>query len=163
QQGIVPRSADLVASAALFALVGALLALGARFVQAFAALLTAALGSAAAPVPPGIELLAGPASDVAWLALVVLLAIAAAAGLADVAQVGPLFAPAGVAPDLGRIDPAARLRALFSAQHWLDAGFAAVKASALLAIAAWTLFDARHALRTLGSGGAERALFVLGA
>ena len=161
RQGIVPKSPDLVFAAVLFALLGTLFAIGGRLLQAFRTLLTEALRSAAAPNPPGLEHLAAPARDVATLSLILLLALSLAALLANVLQVGPLFAAALAAPDLRRLDPFARLRALFSARTWLGLSIAVGKTCVLLATAAWVLYDARHALATLGAGSPARALFVL--
>jgi flagellar biosynthesis protein FlhB len=163
QQGFVPKSPDLVAAAVLFALLATAVTLGARLWRALEGLLTTVMHAVAAPVPPGLDALAAPLREVTWLALAPLLAIAVAAALGNVVQIGPLFAGAAVAPDLRRLDPTAQLRALLSPQHWVGIGIGAVKSGILLAVAAWAVFEARDALTTLGAGSAERALFVLSA
>jgi flagellar biosynthesis protein FlhB len=161
RQGIVPKSPELAAAGVSLALLACLAGLGARWLRALAALVTAALGAASAPRPPGVAVLAEPLREVAWLATAPLLAIAAAAVLSNLVQVGPLFAVGGAAPDLRRLDPLPRMRALLSGQRWAGALFALLKASVVLAVAASVIVDARNALGTLALGSPARALHVL--
>ena len=161
RQGVVPKSPDLVAAAVLFALLGSLLVFGGRLLSAFQTLLSRVLEAAAAPHPPGPAWLLPELRDLLSLALVPLLAVVLAALLASVLQVGPLWAPRSVAPDVKRIDPRARLRELFSVERGLELLIALAKLCAVLAIVTFALLRATRVISSLASGSVARALFVL--
>jgi flagellar biosynthetic protein FlhB len=161
QQGIVPKSQDLVAAAVLFALLFSLLVFGGRLLHALQALLARALDAAAAPHPPGPGWLLPALYDFSLLALVPLLAIVLAALLANVLQIGPLWASKNVVPDWKRAEPRARLREIFSVTRWLEVLIALSKLCAVLAVATFALLRATRVISTLGSGSAARALFTL--
>src|SRR5437868_2392936 len=69
RRGVVPKSTDLIASAALLALAGSLFWSGGHLLHALQTLLTRALAAAAQPQPPPAAWLGAQASEVAWLAL----------------------------------------------------------------------------------------------
>ncbi len=178
-RGVVARSPDLSAGAAMLALAAALLWGGERLFEALHALVRAGLTAAAVSVGSGtasalrggaslpssnpLLLLAEPARDAAFALLVPLLAAFAAASLAGLVQVGPMFASAAVAPDLHRLAPAERLRALLSAERWLELGWSALKLALLLGAAALVLAPSVRGLFALPLGGGQRAAAVLGA
>src|SRR5436190_18928320 len=139
REGRVARSADLIAAAALLALAGVATWSGLRVLRALRALLEQALSAAAGAVPPSPAVLLTAVLEVASVALAALIAIAAAAALTGFVQVGPLWSSASIAPDLRRLDPSARLRALFDAERWIDPAFGLLKWIALAAVAAFTL------------------------
>jgi flagellar biosynthesis protein FlhB len=159
--GSVARSADLVAAAALLSWTGVVAWSGLRMFHALRALLQQALAAPAAPVPPAPASLFAPAFEVAWLTLAALLAIAGAAALAGFAQAGPLWSSAAIAPDLRRVDPSARLRAMLSAERWLDPLIGLLKWLVLAAVAAFTLLRGTRALSSIPTADATYALSVL--
>jgi flagellar biosynthesis protein FlhB len=125
------------------------------------ALLTHALSDASAAVPPAPAVLAAPALELSYWALGVVLAIACAAALAGFVQVGPLWASAAIAPDLRRAAPGERLRALLSAERWLDALLSLLKWLVLVVVAAFTLLRGARALSSFPAGDAAYALRIL--
>jgi flagellar biosynthetic protein FlhB len=159
--GIVARSSDLIAAGAVLALAGIAAWSATHMWSALRALLLQALSATAASVPPSPVVLLAPVLQLAWLVLAALLAIAGAAGLAGLVQVGPLWSSAAIAPDLRRLDPSARLRALFSAERWIDPWLACVKWLALVAVAGFTLLRGTRALSSMPSANAGYALSVL--
>jgi flagellar biosynthetic protein FlhB len=159
--GSVARSADLIAAAALLALAGVVAWSGSRMLHALRALLQQALAAPAAPVPPALASSFAPALEVAWLTLVALLAIAGATALAGFVQVGPLWSSAAIAPDLRRLDPGARLRAMFSAERWVDPLLGLLKWLVLAMIAGFTLLRGTRALSSIPTADAPYALSVL--
>jgi flagellar biosynthesis protein FlhB len=82
-----------------------------------------------------------------------LLAIAACSALVTVVQTGALFAPRRAAPDLGRLDPVAGLRSLFSGSRLWNVARALLAAIAVAFLAARALFrhaaDLAHAVGSL--------------
>jgi flagellar biosynthetic protein FlhB len=138
-RGLVARSPDLAVAAGLLALALVLIGSGPRLVGALEALVVAGLRAAAGPLSASDPLapLLAPAREVALLSLRSVLAIAAAAAAAGFVQVGPLFAPAALAPDFARLSPPERLRALLAPDRLPELGLAALKL-ALLLFAAWS-------------------------
>jgi flagellar biosynthetic protein FlhB len=164
-RGVVARSPDLSAGAAVLAVAAALLWSGGSLLDALRKLVRAGLAAAAGasssadPLAP----LAEPARDVALALSVPLLAAFVAAWLAGVVQVGPMFAGAAVAPDLRRLNARERLGALLSSERWLELGWSALKLALLLGAAALILAPSLRGLLALPLGGGERAARALGA
>jgi flagellar biosynthesis protein FlhB len=101
------------------------------------------------------------ATSVVLLVTPLLAAIGLAAALTTLAQTGALFAPARIKPDLGKLDPIAGVRSLFSGQRFWNVGRALVTAMAI-AFLAWRGL-ATHLgdlARSIGSprGAAEMAM-----
>jgi flagellar biosynthesis protein FlhB len=68
-----------------------------------------------------------------------------------VMQIGFLFLPQRLAFDLGRLDPLAGLRRMFSAAALVRLGFGVFKLIVILAVACVVLYDQREALLRLGA------------
>jgi flagellar biosynthesis protein FlhB len=162
-RGLVARSPELSAAAAVLAVTGLLAWNGGGLLGALRGLVRAGLGAAAEPEAHGPVLapLLGPLREAGLALLPLLLAAAAAAWLAGFAQVGPLLSGAAVAPDLERLSPAERLRALFSAERGSELVFSALKLAVLLGVALGALLPSLRGIASLAQGGAPRAQGVL--
>src|SRR5262245_52052847 len=104
-RGLVARSPELSAAAALLAVTLVLAWNGGRLVDALRALLRAGLSAAALPraAEPVLAPLSAPLRDVGFALVPLLFAAACAAWLAGFVQVGPLWSGAAVAPDAARL------------------------------------------------------------
>jgi flagellar biosynthesis protein FlhB len=121
-------------------------------ITATAAQATALFRSALTGADPTL-LAVAVAKDVVFLVAPLLVAVAATSALAAIVQTGALFAPARMAPDLGKLDPIAGLRSLFSVQRVWNVARALLAALAV-AYLAWRAL-ARHAVdlaHTVGNG-----------
>jgi flagellar biosynthetic protein FlhB len=163
REGLVPKSPDLTGAAVVLALVGALGLAGPSLLFALRQLMLRALRAAGQPAVPAAQVLGEPLRQLALWLLCPLLALAFAAVLAGFLQVGPLLAGRAIAPDLRRLDPFERLRALVSQQRLLDACWGALKLGVLLLVAAYAIAHDARGLLSLGMGSVPRALSVLGA
>lgn len=137
RRGLAPRSADLTAVAVLGAGCLALALTGSSLLESLRRLMAAMLDGGACP-------LAGPAdaANLLWrnllgvLALLgpVVLAMVVAALAANAAQVGALWAWQAMAPDFGRLSPAAGLRRLGGGRAGVRLLMAAAKIAAVVAV-----------------------------
>jgi flagellar biosynthesis protein FlhB len=119
--------------------------------------------SAAAVTPARVALasVAEPLRDLGWALLPVLLVPCAAALLAGVLQVGPLFASGALRPSLSRVDPRSRWRGLWSGDRMLEVSYSTLTACVLLALLAWWLKVNAAAALSLSRSDPHRALSVL--
>jgi flagellar biosynthetic protein FlhB len=158
-RGVVARSPQLCAGAAVLAFACVLPFAGERLLAALRALVMAGLAAAAVPGTAAHPLapLAQPARDVALALAVPLAAAFAAAALAGVAQVGPLFSTAAIAPDLRRLDASEQLRTLLSGERWVALGLSALKLAVLLAVAVLVIAPSARGVLALPLGDAARA------
>lgn len=75
-----------------------------------------------------------------WLSLPFLAAAIVLAVFADFLQVGPVFAPKRIKPDVSRMNPVEGIKKLFSQENLIEVIKALVKSAALIAICAFVLF-----------------------
>jgi len=83
-----------------------------------------------------------------FLGLLVLVGV-----LANLGQVGWLFLPQKLAPDLSRIDPLKGAQRLFSLTNVVRLGFGLFKIAVALAVAAWCVLDHYDAIMALSAHG----------
>lgn len=162
RRGQVAASPLLSAGAAALAASAALSWSGPALFAACDRLVRAALHAVAlTPARTALAALADPLRELAWTLLPVLLAPCAAAVLAGVIQVGPLFATGALRPDLGRVDPRSRWRGSWSGDRMLEVSYSTLAACALLALVVWWLAVHARALSSLPRNDPARALSVL--
>jgi flagellar biosynthetic protein FlhB len=95
-----------------------------------------------------------------WLAPLFGLLLAAAVAV-NVAQVGFLFLPEKLAPDLARIDPLQGIRRLFSLPNVMRLAFGLFKIAVIAAVALTSLYNQRQAILGLSALAVpEMALFM---
>lgn len=76
-----------------------------------------------------------------WLSLPFLAAAIVLAVFADFLQVGPVFAPKRIKPDVSRMNPVEGIKKLFSQENLIEVVKALVKSAALIAICVFVLFS----------------------
>jgi flagellar biosynthesis protein FlhB len=157
--GMVPRSPELSAAAALLAAAGIVLWDGPAALAALRALARAGLTAGAQPQLPEdlFTVLAAPLRQVGLHAAAWLAVIAFAAWLAGFVQVGPLLSGPAVTPDLARLSPAERLRALASGENLEELAVSAVKLAVVLVAAACVLAPSVRGVLALPLGTVPRA------
>jgi flagellar biosynthesis protein FlhB len=166
RDGNIARSQEL--SSALMLLAGTVVAAVALMplLRQFRSLLEASLAGdtlgspiVAADTRAFIEYVATAA---ARMTLPLLLVIAAAAYLAHVWQIGLLFAPKALAPQLSKLNPMQGLGRLFGLTNLFKAGLSVVKTALILVLVAVTIFQYRREIlllaylepmQALGKGG----------
>src|SRR5690606_26612216 len=115
-KGDVPRSRELTTAASLLAVAAALSFSGGAAVSALMGLLRTSVGHAARPSMSLVEpALTAPMAPAARVLAPVLAVSVLVSGLAVYLQIGPVFAPGRVAPQLQRLDPLPQLRRMFGA------------------------------------------------
>lgn len=158
----VAASPLLAAGAVALATVAVLTARAPALLAVLARLVRAALhASAITPARAALASLAEPLRDLAWALLPVLLVPCAAALLAGVLQVGPLFAGGALRPSFARVDPRSRWRGSWSGDRMLELSYSTLAACVLLALLAWWLEHNAAALLSLSRSEPTRALSVL--
>lgn len=162
ERGEVSSSPDLTASAALFGLLLALSWTAGELLTGARVVLDAALRSPA-DIAHATPELARALRALVWPVLALLLIPVACAALAGFLQVGPLFASARIGADLGRLDPVATLRAMFSGERLLQLAWTLLKLAALLTVAAYTGARLARALLAAPAAGVVTALDTTGA
>lgn len=80
------------------------------------------------------------AETLLWLSLPFLAAAIVLAVFADFLQVGPVFAPKRIKPDVSRMNPVEGIKKLFSQENLIEVVKALVKSAALIAICVFVLF-----------------------
>jgi flagellar biosynthetic protein FlhB len=162
RRGQIAVSPALIAGAAALAACAVLSWSGTALLIAVEQLTRAALHAIAlAPGRSALATLAQPLRELGLASLPLLLAPCAAAVLAGLVQVGPLFASRALRPDLGRLDPRSRSRALWSGDRMLEVSYSTLTACALVALFAWWLTVHASALLSLSRSDPARALSVL--
>lgn len=138
-RGDVPKSRELVAASGLLGAAAALAFFGEALAGGLMALLGEAVASAAAPSRAALApaLTSSLVAGATLLAPLLLVTLGVSLSVAY-AQVGPVFAPARLAPDWQRLDAAAGLRRLFSK----PTVFELLKSLLVLGIVGYAVFDA---------------------
>lgn len=136
QKGEVPRSRDLSGAMAVLGGAVALVWLGASLEAGARALVLRSFAAAAEPSVARVLTELGEGATLGASRLLPFLAVVlvAAAGTAFL-QVGPLVAPAAVAPDLQRLSPAGFFGRVFGQEAWVEFAKAAAKIGLLVALA----------------------------
>lgn len=162
-RGVVARSPELSAAAALLAVLTLLLWQGERLLGALTALVRAGLRAAAGPLDAAAPFaqLTAPLREVLFASAPLLIAALGGAWLAGFAQVGPLLSGRAVAPDLERLAPAERLSALLSGRRLGELGFGGLKVLVVLGVAFAAVAPSLRGLSALSLGGPARAHGVL--
>jgi len=142
RKGMVPRSMELGAAATAAATLVYLWAYGADLASGLAVRLHHAIAVSGTLGHEGASVagwMGAFARDLVALIGPWLLVIAAVAVLAAFLQSGPVFAPAALKPDFSRINPAAGLKRLFSAQTLVEAAKSSVKLAVFTGITVYVL------------------------
>ncbi len=165
EQGQVARSQDLGSAVLLLAGLSALLWLGGSMVGVMGALAERYLGDANA-LSPDVDSVSAAWNDVMWLVapalLPPLLAMLVAAIAVSVAQVGLLFLPEKLAPDLSRIDPLKGFTRVFSLSGVVRLFLGLVKVILVGAVAYAALSGQRDTILSLSEQGLpEIAAFLV--
>ncbi|HUY90337.1 MAG TPA: flagellar biosynthesis protein FlhB [Pirellulales bacterium] len=164
EQGQVARSQDLGSAALLLAGLSALLMLGEPLIGTMGALAQRCLGET--PAPADVDSALAQFNDLVWLVAPPLLPVLAAMLVVsigvNVAQVGLLFLPEKLAPDLSRIDPLKGFSRMFSLTGVARLGFGFVKVVLVAAVAYAVLSGHRDAVLGLsGLGLPEIAVYLV--
>jgi flagellar biosynthetic protein FlhB len=149
EEGHVVRSQDLASSALLLAGTALLLFLGQDLVEFFFDYTRGQLGGAAG-LNADVEAIASQwqqvALSLAKVLLPILLLLLLLAIVFNVLQVGLLFLPQKLVPDLSRLDPLQGLQRMFSLQSAVRLGFGMVKVMIVFAVAYASLQHQRDAI-----------------
>ncbi len=151
--GHVARSQDVGSAVLLIGATASLLMLGGPIVEFCARLARAQLGGEAwlsTDVPTVANLFSGLLSTTSAALLPLLGAMLLLAIAGNALQVGFLFLPARVAPDLSRIDPLAGLARLISANNVVRLGLGIVKLALVAGVAGYCLLGERDRILNCG-------------
>ena len=164
EQGQVARSQDLGSAALLLAGLTALLWLGGSLVRVMGVLVERCLGYSQ-ELSPDVASIAATWNDLVWLVapalLPILLTMLVASVGVNVAQVGLLFLPEKLAPDLSRIDPLKGFTRTFSLAGVVRLVLGLVKVILVGAVAYASLASHRDAILSLSEQGLpEIAVFL---
>lgn len=164
ERGQVARSQDLGSAALLLAGLSALLMLGEPLVAVMGSLAQHCLGDAI--VSTDADAMLAQFSDLLWMLapalLPVLVAMLVVAAGVNVAQVGLLFLPEKLAPDLSRIDPLKGFGRIFSLAGVVRLGFGFIKVVLVGAVAYAVLSGHRDSILALsGRGVPEIAVYLV--
>lgn len=153
EQGQVARSQDLGSAALLLAGLAALLMLGEPLIDVMGVLAQRCLGEA--PLTANVDSTVAQFNDLVWLVtpalLPVLVAMLVVAVGVNVAQVGLLFLPEKLAPDLSRIDPLKGFSRIFSLVGVARLAFGFVKVILVGAVAYAVISGHRDAILALSA------------
>jgi flagellar biosynthetic protein FlhB len=154
EQGQVPRSHDLASALLLLASLAALYYLGDGAVEFFGALAERQLGGTAW-IEADPQFVVRHWNAVFYGAARVLLPLMGLVVLAAVAvnvgQVGLLWLPKKLAPDVGNISPLRGFRRIFSMSSAVRLAFGVFKVLVVFGVAAWCLWSEREAMLELVS------------
>jgi len=152
EQGQIARSQDLGSAALLVAALVILYAMGSTLTNYFGGLAHETLGGDAwleADDTFAVSLWNRTWLGVAPVLLPVLLLLMVAAAAVQIMQVGLLFLPDKLAPDLSRIDPISGFSRVFSLQGVVRLAFGFLKVGIILAVAYYAVRPERDRIMTL--------------
>jgi flagellar biosynthetic protein FlhB len=165
EQGQVVKSQDLSSAALLLAALLALWYFGRPLADFLAAVLREHLSDAwlTADAPAASHRLLQIGAGLASCLLPILGIFFLAAAGSQLGQVGILFLPQKVAPDVSRISPLANFGRIFSLTSGVHLGFGLLKVVLILVIAGWSLWGERGRLLGLAELSAPQiASYVFG-
>ena len=139
EKGNVPKSKDLNAAALMLAAAGCLAALGPGLFAKSGGMVRDTLQGVSNTLQrdDAVNLMASSALQTAAVAVPVLLAMAAAALLVNVLQVGFLVSPEALAPSLGRLSPLSNAKQILSTRAVMKLTVSLGKLIVLGGLAAW--------------------------
>lgn len=149
EEGQVAKSQDLASAVLLVGGMLALLYLGGRVVDFFIRHMQRQLGGEAwlgADSAFAVAYFHATAWELAKVLLPILGVVFGLALGVNLAQIGFLFLPQRVAPDITRIDPLKGLKRIFSASGAVRLGLGIIKIMIIAIVAAWSLYDKRAAV-----------------
>ena len=152
EEGQVAKSQDLGSAVVLLGGMLILLLLGGAIVNMFGGLARRQFGGdpwLSADSEFILEQLTGILSEVAGVLLPVFGAVLAVAVLLNVLQIGFLFLPKRLAPDVSRVSPLKGLKRLFSLSSTIRLIMGIFKILLITAVAAWSLYDKREAILSM--------------
>lgn len=165
RRGQVAKSHDLASAVVVTGSTLALAAFGSAMVGGFVAALKVSLSGLHAAEPGGLMAgLGSTAASFGWSAMPLVACILGAGILAHLLQTGPMWSSEPLLPSAQRLDPAQGIARLFSARTFVRVLLGLLKAAALTAVLAWTLWSERAGLLGEAPAGsaASRLAFVLG-
>ncbi len=154
QQGQVARSRDLVACSVLIAGAVAVWLLGEPLLRMMEQLAVQSFGLVPGPVSPDQAAVMGQLllARLATVLIPLLGLLFLAALIAHLAQIGFLFLPNRLAPDMERLDPRTGARRMFGAENWLRTAGSAAKLVLLLGVVAWSVGAHHEMLLGIAAG-----------
>ncbi len=154
QDGHVAKSYDLAAAIVLFGGSMALLLLGGSVVEFFTDFARQQLGGRSG-MAADADSAVGCWHETMWnLAQVVLPVFGLVAALAvagHMGQIGFLFLPKRLGPDIGRISPVRGIQRLFSSGNLIRLAFGMMKMAVIVGMGVWSLWGERERLLAIGS------------
>ncbi len=164
EEGQVAKSQDLSSAVLLLLGLMALMALGGRLVDFMGYLAREHLGTVHA-----LNIDAKGATDawnkalvpLAWRLLPIMGAMVLAAATVNLFQVGILFLPNKLAPDITRLDPLKGFGRLFSLQNFMKLLFGIFKITVIASVAAASLYHEREVILGLTAQTVSQAAYYL--